>query len=87
MAKLIVNHKVEDFKNWKSIFDSKHALRKQFGCTAEQVFQSYSSPNEVLIVTHWGSENQAHNYGQSNELKEAMKNAGVIGNPDISFVG
>ena len=82
MAKLIVNHKVEDFKSWKSVFDSMHSLRQQFGCTSEQIFQGHSNPNEVLIVTQWPSHDQAQKYGQSNELKEGMKKAGVVSVPN-----
>jgi heme-degrading monooxygenase HmoA len=85
MAKMIVNHKVEDFKNWKSAFDSMHALRKQFGCTGEKIFQSHSNPNEILIVTEWGSNEQAHQYGESKELIEGMKKAGVVTKPEIYF--
>ena len=86
MAKLIVNHKVEDFKNWKSAFDSMHALRKQFGCTGEQIFQGHSNPNEVLIVTQWGTNEEAKKYSTSNELKEGMKKAGVLSVPNVYVV-
>ncbi|MDE3058930.1 MAG: cyclase [Bacteroidota bacterium] len=85
MSKMIVNHKVRDFANWKTVFDSMYALRKQFGCTAEHVYRGHENPNEVLIVTHWGNPEQARKYGQSQELKDGMQNAGVVSAPDIYF--
>ena len=86
MAKMIVNHKVVDFPKWKSVYDSMHGLRKQFGCTAEAVYQGNHNPNELVIITHWGSKEQAQKYGQSQELKEGMQQAGVAGPPSIDFV-
>ena len=86
MAKMIINQKVEDFGKWKSQFDAMSALRKQFGCTGEQVFKGDNNPNEVVIITQWGNNDQARSYGQSNDLKEGMKKAGVTGASSIYFV-
>ncbi len=86
MPKMIVQHSVQDFGQWKSIYDSMHSLRKQFGCTQEEVFQSHEDPKELVIITHWQSVDQAQNYGQSPELKAAMQKGGVLGQPSVDFV-
>jgi heme-degrading monooxygenase HmoA len=86
MAKMIVQHIVKDFSQWKTVYDSMHGLRKQLGCTAEVVYKGHDNPQAVAVVTHWGTLDQARKYGQSQELKDAMKNAGVMGAPNIDFV-
>jgi heme-degrading monooxygenase HmoA len=50
------------------------------------VFQSASDPNEITILTDWRSVDEARAYAQSTELKEGMKNAGVISQPDVMFL-
>ena len=85
MPRMIVIHTVEDFNKWKGVFDGQHDLRGRFGCTREDVYQQHQEPNEVLIVTHWGTREQAGNYGQSQELRDAMQRGGVLGTPSVHF--
>lgn len=85
MTKMYVCHQVANFENWKVVFDSMHDLRAQYGCTRERVFRGQENPNEVLIITEWPTKNHALGYGQSSDMKEGMKKAGVMGTPEINF--
>lgn len=85
MSKMYVRHNVANFDNWKTVYDSMHPHRKSFGCTAEYVFRNNENPNDVLIITDWENKDQAMQYGQTPDLKEAMKNAGVLTAPEINF--
>ena len=85
MARMYVWHKVSNFKNWKKVYDEMHDLRKQFGCTGENVFHHDKNANELLVITSWGSKEEAMKYGKSPELKKGMEKAGVVTVPDISF--
>ena len=82
---MIVSHKVEDFTKWKSVFDSLDSVHKQYGATGLNVYQAHDNPNDVVIISHWGTHDQAKKWGQSQELKDAMKKAGVAGPPSIYF--
>ena len=84
-AKMIIRYKVADFKKWKTVFDSMGTARKQYGSTGDQVFVNHENPNEVLIVTEWGTKEQAAKYRQAPELKSAMDSAGIISTPETSF--
>jgi quinol monooxygenase YgiN len=86
MAALIVHHKVQDYPAWRKGFDETTLTRTRFGSTGQQVYRSPSDPNEITILTVWKDISQARTYAQSNELKEAMKNAGVISQPDVTFL-
>jgi heme-degrading monooxygenase HmoA len=86
MTKLFVHHKVQDYAAWRKVFDDLTSVRTRFGSTGHQVFQSPSDPNEITILTDWHSVEEARAYAQSAELKEGMKNAGVISQPDVMFL-
>jgi quinol monooxygenase YgiN len=86
MATLYVHHKVKNYSEWRKVFDDLTAMRTSYGCTGHQVFQSPSDPNEITILTGWKTIDQAKSYATSNDLKEGMKNAGVISQPDVAFL-
>lgn len=82
---MIVQHSVKDFSQWKTQFDAMFDLRKNFGCTGEEVYRGEKNQNSVVIFTHWGTKDQAVKYGQSQELKDGMAKAGVVSAPNIIF--
>jgi len=86
MATLFVHHKVQDYAAWRKVFDDLTAMRTGYGCTGHKVFQSPSDANELTILTEWKNIDQAKTYAASNDLKEGMKNAGVISQPDVMFL-
>ncbi len=86
MATLYIHHKVNNYDHWRKAFDDMTSLRTGFGCTGHQVFQSANDPCEVTILTHWRSAEGARKYSASTELKDGMKNAGVISQPEVMFL-
>lgn len=86
MAKLYVHHKVKDYAAWRKTFDDLTAARTRFGCTGHQVFRSPNDASEITILTDWQNVDQAKAYATSNELKEGMKDAGVLSQPDVMFL-
>ncbi len=86
MATLFVHHKVKDYPAWRNAFDSLTSMRTGYGCTGHQVFQSPTDANEITILTEWKNLEQAKAYATSNDLKEGMKNAGVISQPEVMFL-
>ncbi len=86
MSKMIVKHRTDDFNKWKTMFDSMEPVRRKYGSTGSSVFRGHADPNEIVIFTHWGNQDQAKKYGQSDELKEAMNKGGVTGSTEFYFV-
>ncbi len=86
MATLIVHHKVQNYSAWRKIFDEDAARRKEYGSTRFQVLKSASDPNDLTVIMDWPSVDAAKAFVTSPSLKEAMKNAGVISQPEISFL-
>ena len=86
MATLIVHHKVQDYSTWRKIFDEDEARRKEYGSTGFQVLKSASDPNDLTVIMGWSSVDNAKAFVTSDELKEKMKNAGVISQPEATFL-
>ena len=85
MASMIINHRISDYNLFRSVFDSLHATMNNYGETGEEVSRGDKQPNDIVIITNWGSLDQAKKYSQSREIKDAFKKAG-ISNPNIYFV-
>jgi heme-degrading monooxygenase HmoA len=86
MAKLLVHHKVQDYSAWRTIFDEDDQRRKEYGSTGFQVLKSANDPNDLTVIMDWPSVDAAKAFATSNALKEKMKDAGVISQPEITFL-
>jgi len=86
MAAMLVQIKVKDFANWKTMFDSQDAFRTSNGQVSKQIYRDAGDPNKISILAKWNSVPNAQKFAQSPELKAAMEKAGVEGAPTIIFL-
>jgi quinol monooxygenase YgiN len=86
MAKLIVHQKVQEYSTFRKVYDEQATTITEAGCTGAQVFQSPNDPNEITIITDWPSVDAAKAFATSPSLKEAMKRAAAISQPEILFL-
>lgn len=86
MVHVIVRHKVSDYSRWKEAFDAHLNARLAAGETGSRVFQGIDDPREVTLLLDWDSVEHARRFVSSDDTRATMKNAGVIGDPDIQFV-
>ncbi len=86
MAHILVHHKVEDYKKWRPFFDDHSSFRSKNGSIGERIFRSANNPNEIFILFEWDSIENAKKFSQSDNLKEIMQKAGVLGMPDFNFI-
>ncbi len=86
MAHVLVRHTVEDFGKWKSVFDGDAARRSAAGCTSTDVYRDADNLNAITVVLGFGSQDQAQAFANDPVLAETMKNAGVVGRPDMRFL-
>lgn len=85
MATVAVRHRVSDYDTWKIAYDEHGTNRKEHGCTGDEILRGEADPNEVLVLTHWPSMKNAHEFAADPALGEAMSRAGVVGAPRIEF--
>jgi len=86
MAYILVRQNVEDYGKWKQAFDAHQSFRSENGSKGGKVFQSANDPNEVFVLLEWESIESLRKFSQSESLKEAMKQAGVVGMPDVHLL-
>ncbi len=86
MAHLLVHHNVEDYNKWKTQFEEHSNFRSENGSKGGKVFRSAIDPNELFVLLEWDSVENAKKFTQSDDLKEVMQQAGVVGMPNIYFV-
>jgi len=85
MTTMFVRHTVSDYANWKKGYDAFDSKRKALGVTAQASYQSVTEPKDVTVTHTFGTIEAAKAFASSPELKEAMKSAGVVGEPSIWF--
>jgi quinol monooxygenase YgiN len=84
---LVTQHKVEDYAKWKTEFESSGIdMRKKAGEKSYQIFRTDDDPNNLVMLFQWDSIDNARKFMESNELREGMQKAGVIGQPEIRFL-
>jgi hypothetical protein len=85
MGVMIVHHSVRDYAAWRPAYDAHEAARRAAGLTNGSVFRSTEDPNDILILFDMADRRRAEEFGGSEDLKSAMQNSGVIGQPKILF--
>ena len=86
MINVLVRITVEDLAKWKPVFEKASAIRKSYGAKGSHAFSREGSPNEIFILTKFEDMEQAKKMYQSQELRDAMNEAGVKGPPELTFL-
>ncbi len=86
MPYMLVRHKVGDYAKWKSVFDGLCNTRKANGEKSYQIFHTYDSPSNLVLLFEWDNLDNARKYTQSDVLRDAMQRAGVAEQPEIHFL-
>lgn len=85
MPYLLVQHSVDDYEKWKTVFDEK-ADRQAAGSRGGQIFRSADDPSLVTVLLEWDDLANARAFSGSDKLREDMQRAGVSGQPDVYFL-
>ena len=85
MASVITAIEVEDYDKWRPKFDSMEGHRREHGLQGGHVYQDVANPNMITVVIE-GDLSDLQAYTESQALKEAMAEGGVVGPPRFSFV-
>jgi quinol monooxygenase YgiN len=81
-AIVLARFKVRDYDAWREVFVSKADLRKENGCNGTHIFFNAADKNDVTINFQWETAEQALAFFDSDALKAAMQEAGVVGPAD-----
>lgn len=86
MVYTLVQINCQDFDKWWSIFQSSIDLRRSFGSLGVQVYRNPSEPCSAVILGEYSDLEKAKQLFQSQEYRQAIQQAGVVGIPDIKFL-
>lgn len=86
MVYTLFQQEVTDYDQWRTVFDSMAAVRRSAGTRDERIFRSADEPNAVTLLMAWDSIDDARSWMNDARLREAMKAAGVQGQPRITFL-
>ena len=82
---LIVQHRVRDYDAWKPVFDEHEEVRRQHGAVGHELYRSIDDRNQVMVVNHFPSREQAEAFASDPSLREAMERGGVVSEPHITW--
>jgi quinol monooxygenase YgiN len=85
MATMFVRHMVSDYGNWKRVYDQFASVRKENGVTGASVHRDANDRNVIIVTHRFKDMNAARAFANSEDLKSAMADAGVTGQPEIWF--
>ncbi len=86
LAGVIVRHEVADYARWKLAFDGHASARAAAGVVGHAVNRGVENPNLVVVYLQAESLDAVRAFAASDDLKQVMQNAGIVGAPQIAFV-
>ena len=83
MTTMFIRHTVSNYKTWRKVYDDFAPDQKAKGVRAQAVYQAADNPNDITVTHDFATVKAAQAFAKSEELKKAMRNAGVVGAPTI----
>ncbi len=77
---------IEDYDKWKANFEKNSGLRKTYGSRGAIAFTSSENSNEVTVIIKALNKQSMAKIRESGEFKQAMKDGGVVGEPNVTFL-
>jgi quinol monooxygenase YgiN len=85
MKYVLIIHEVQDYLQWKVIFDQAAGIRKEAGEQSYQVLNYESNANKIVHFSVWNSLDNARRFFESPELIQIRIKAGVKA-PDFIYL-
>ncbi len=82
---MIVSHHVEDFDAWLTGYDAADELQRSNGIIGHAANRSLDDPSLVVVYHQAESFDTLRSFGSSDGLRAAMKEAGVVSDPEVTY--
>jgi quinol monooxygenase YgiN len=82
-AAAVITHRVRDYGAWRKSFDAHTPARKQAGIVGHHVNRAADDPNTLSVYLAARSEDALRAFATSPSIKDAMRSAGVVGEPVV----
>ncbi|MGE5113192.1 MAG: hypothetical protein ACM3JB_20200 [Acidobacteriaceae bacterium] len=86
MVNVLVRHKIADFGRWKQVFDGHFGIRHAGGELSHRIFHNHDEATDLTLFFEWETLDRARAFFASEPLTNGMKQAGVVGTPEVIFL-
>jgi hypothetical protein len=86
MQTIILNHRVADYATWKTLYDADAPRRNNAGLREIKVGTKAGDPNLVYIIFEANNVSEIQDMFNDPGMKEYMKKAGVISEPEVVVI-
>lgn len=86
MPSLLIRHRVADYDAWSVVFAEQEIVRLANGSRGGWILRAATDPVEILVLLAWDDLERARLFVDSDDMQEAMRRAGVIGEPAFWFL-
>jgi len=83
---MIARARVRDYSEWKTGYDAHEPSRAAARLTEKHLLQDADDANMVTLIFEAEDLKRAEEFSTSDDLREAMQKAGVVGKPDTYFL-
>lgn len=83
---MLVRHKIKDFNAWKHSYDAHAPMREASGLKEKYLLRNDLDQKEVIVLFTAEDLDRAKAFAASDDLRQAMQNAGVTDMPDVYFL-
>ena len=83
MPHLLIHHRVQNFDTWKGAYDRHRDMRDQAGLTELHLLRNVADRNDVVILFEAEDLERARAFVRSDDLRNKMQEAGVVGAPEL----
>ena len=86
MPTLATQITIGDYAEWRPIFDKHKPLRDKAGLVNVRIYRDADNPKELIIWSKTTDAAKAREALNSQEIRSAMQEAGVVGPPKIHVI-
>lgn len=86
MAYVLTEFSVKDFMSWKVLFDEFIPTRRHHSSKGARAFRVLGNPNAIVVLTEFEDIDQAIEMYESQDFKDAIERAGVIGTETVKLL-
>ncbi len=86
MAWIHVHHRVQDYNQWKAVYDKTAEYKRHEGWKRYRIYQVAGDRNDLIVMEQFSTLEQAQAYVSSDYLHQAMDQAGVVPPVEVLIV-
>ena len=83
--RMMITHEIEEYNHWKKIFDQHEPERRDAGLELIGLGRSIINAKIISVMSAFDDMDAAQIFAASDELRNAMKESGVISDPILAW--